>query len=100
MNEFIESLNKIKIPVTIIQVEMNTYTSDKLLRQIPTSKQLEKIGYLHISTGVPIMINDELGNGEVKILYNDGKYSTISTIEAESAHKNMPFKMEYERKWR
>ena len=100
MNEFIESLNKIKIPVTIIQVEMNTYTSDKLLRQIPTSKQLEKIGYLHISIGVPIIINDELDNGEVKILYSDGKYSTISTIEAESIYKNIPFKMEYERKWR
>ena len=99
MNEFIKCLNKIKIPVTITQIEMNTYTSDKLLRTIPTSKQLEN-GHLHISTGVPIMINDELDNGEVKILYNDGKYSTISTIEAESAHKNMPFKMEYERKWR
>lgn len=100
MNEFIKCLNKIKIPVTIIQVEMNIYTSDKLLRQIPTSKQLEKIGYLHISTGVPIMINDELGNGEVKILYSDGKYSTISTIEAESIYKNIPLKMEYECKWR
>lgn len=73
---------------------MNTYTSDKLLRTIPTSKQLEN-GHLHISTGVPIMINDELDNGEVKILYNDGKYSTISTIESEYK-KDTSFKVEYE----
>ena len=95
MNEFIKCLNKIKIPVTITQIEMNTYTSDKLLRQIPTSKQLEKIGYLHISIGVPIIINDELDNGEVKILYSDGKYSTISTIESEYK-KDTSFKVEYE----
>lgn len=38
MNEFIECLNKIKIPVTITQIEMNTDTSYKLLRTIPTSK--------------------------------------------------------------
>ena len=75
MNEFIKCLNKIKIPVTITQIEMNTYTSDKLLRTIPTSKQLE--------------------NGEVKILYNDGKYSTISTIESEYK-KDTSFKVEYE----
>ena len=100
MNEFIKCLNKIKIPVTITQIEMNNNTSDKLLRTIPTSKQLEKIGYLHISTGVPIIINDELDNGEVKILYSDDKYSTISTIEAESIYKNIPLKMEYECKWR
>lgn len=100
MNEFIKCLNKIKIPVTITQIEMNNNTSDKLLRTIPTSKQLGKIGYLHISIGVPIIINDELDNGEVKILYSDGKYSTISTIEAESIYKNIPLKMEYECKWR
>lgn len=96
MNEFIECLNKIKIPVTITQIEMNTDTSYKLLRTIPTSKQIEKIGYLHISTGVPVMVNDELNSGEVKILYSDGKCLTISTIEAESLYrKDASFKMEY-----
>ena len=44
MNEFIKCLNKIKIPVTITQIEMNTYTSVKLLRTNPTAILLEKIG--------------------------------------------------------
>lgn len=42
------------------------------------------------------MVNDELNSGEVKILYSDGKYLTISTIEAESLYrKDASFKMEY-----
>lgn len=100
MNDFIKSLNSIKIPVTIVQIEMNANTSEKLLGKIPISKQYGKVEYLHRFTGVPIVINEELNNGETKILYSDGKYSTISTIEPESIYiKYTPFKMEYECDW-
>lgn len=97
MNEFIEKLSEIKIPITITQIEMNKDTSDKLLSSVPEIKRSESIGYLHSFTGIPIVNNDDLKDGEVKILYSDGKYKTISTID--SRPQKYSFKMEYECKW-
>ena len=101
MDKFVESLSEIKIPITITQIEMNASTSDKLLRNVPKLKQNRKIDYLHSFTGIPIVINEEIENREVKILYSDGKYSTIQIIEDISCidtEKNS-FEMEYECKW-
>lgn len=101
MDKFVESLSEIKIPITITQIEMNASTSDKLLRNVPKLKQNRKIDYLHSFTGIPIVINEELENGEAKILYSDGKYSTIQTIDGVSCidKEKSSFKMEYECKW-
>lgn len=101
MDNFIENLNKIKIRVTVTQIEMNTNTSDKLLRTVPQLEQNRKFDYLHSLTGIPIVINEKLKNGEIKILYSDGKYSTISTIEYTSSldKEKSSFKMEYESDW-
>lgn len=101
MDKFVESLSEIKIPITVTQIEMNTNTSDKLLKNVPQLKQNRKIDYLYSFTGIPIVINEELENREVKILYSDGKYSTIQIIEDISCidkEKNS-FKMEYKCNW-
>ncbi|MBF9984283.1 hypothetical protein I4O28_06265 [Clostridioides difficile] len=101
MDNLIENLNKIKIRITVTQIEMNTNTFDKLLRTVPQLEQNRKIDYLHSFTGIPIVINEKLKNGEIKILYSDGKYSIISTIEYISSldKEKSSFKMEYEYDW-
>lgn len=98
MKEFIGKLSEIKIPITITQIEMNKSTSDELLRGVPKMDHNVKIGYLYSITGVPIVTNNNLNDGEIKMLYSDGKYKTIFSIDEDSIMKS-DFEMEYECDW-
>lgn len=98
MDNFIEELKDIKIPVHVTQISMNQNTSNKVLRNVPkVNSQNKETAYTKLFSGIPIINKDDLPDNVIEITYSNGKSTRISIHNSNTIPQ---FKMEYECQWK